>query len=219
MSQKSNINWLAIVGLLLLIILIIMGFRIVGLSFNLGPISVDMARPTPTNISPIEPTQVVNVPNPQPTTEPQPNSYIPNGIENPSGIVPSSATIISDDYVLNFVSVTPNPTFSDFLRVKLVVTNYSSSPRIFRFIRNSVLMRDDTGRTYPNDNPSDEIFRSVQVEMPIQEPVEFLSTLGHDWDNTTLLSFWGPIPASATKLYIDFNGFGPFSGFTMEIDL
>lgn len=80
-------------------------------------------------------------------------------------------------------------------------------------------MRDDTGYIYPNDNPSNEIFRSVQVEMPVQEPVQFTSTLGFDWIETTLLSFQGPIPPAATKLYIDFNGFGPFSGFSIEVDL
>jgi|GEM_PF-2967324 len=218
MNDKSNNNWLVWAGIALIAVLVFVGYRIVAVS--VGPVKVEFESPTQSQ------NQQSSVPEiNQPTVQNQPQQAapvepaIPSGIENPSGLVSSSETIIADGYTLNFVSVTPNPNLSDFLRVKLVVTNYSSDTRLFRYVRNSVQMRDDTGKTYANDNPSEEIFRSVQVEMPNGEPVQFISTLGFDWDNRTLLSFWGPIPSSATKLYIDFNGFGPFSGFTLEVDL
>lgn len=217
-NNRSNNNWLIWAGIALIAILAIVGYRIVAVS--VGPVKVEFDASQPDreqqSFTPDEQQQATQSQIPQVETA---APAIPNGIESPSGIVSSSETIIADGYTLNFVSVTPNPTFPDFLRVTLVVTNYSSGPRLFRFVRNSVQMRDDTGKTYATDNPSEEIFRSVQVEMPSGEPVKFTSTLGFDWESRTLLSFWGPIPPSATKLYIDFNGFGPFNGFTIEVDL
>lgn len=218
MNNKSNNNWLVWIGIALIGVLVFIGYRIAAVS--VGPVKVEFESPSQNqNQQPSAPEEQ------QPAEQSQPQQVepvapaLPNGIENPSGIISSSETVIADGYTLNFVSVTPNPNLSDFLRVTLVVTNYSSDTRLFRYVRNSVQMRDDTGKAYANDNPTEEIFRSVQVEMQNGEPVKFISTLGFDWDNQTLLSFWGPIPPSATKLYIDFDGFGPFSGFTMEVDL
>lgn len=217
-NNKSNNNWLIWAGLALIAVLVIVGYRIVAVS--VGPVKVEFnaSQPDWEQQSFEQEEQQPATQSPTQRVEPVAPA-IPSGIESPNGIVSSSETIIADGYTLNFVSVTPNPTFPDFLRVTLVVTNYSSDTRLFRFVRNSVQMRDDTGKAYANDNPSEEIFRSVQVEMPSGEPIKFISTLGHDWESRTLLSFWGPIPPSATKLYIDFNGFGPFSGFTIEVDL
>lgn len=212
--NKNNANnWLIFGGIALIAILLFIGYRIVAVS--IGPVKVEFENQSQSQQQSSSGNQEPTPQNPSPVDPP----YQPRGIENPSGVVSSSETILSDNYALNFVSVTPNPNLSDYLRVKLVVTNYSSNPRIFRFVRNSVQMQDDTGYIYPNDNPADEIFRSVQVQMPVQEPVQFISTLGFDWIETTLLSFQGPIPPAATKLYINFNGFGPFSGFSIEVDL
>lgn len=69
-GQQSKTNWLVIGGIGLFIILLLLGYRISNISFNLGPVSVDVAKPTKSAPQVVENTPVSQVE--QPVQNPEP---------------------------------------------------------------------------------------------------------------------------------------------------
>ncbi|MCB0256688.1 MAG: hypothetical protein KDI55_23455 [Anaerolineae bacterium] len=173
--------------------------------------------PAATPVAQAEAEEVVQVtPTQSPMVEP---ASTPRGVRNPTGPVPAGTTILADDYALVVHDVQVNSAFPDYLQLELVVTNLDSQAHLLRFQRSAITLRDDLGNVYPFGNPTEQIYENLQREIAAGQTVVFKSTRGFDWGSHVLGSYRGPVPPSASTLYIDFNGFGPFDGITVAYDL
>lgn len=158
----------------------------------------------------------------------------PFGIRNPSGTIQAGNTIIVDDLALNVEPENAFSTGSDYIRLQFYVENISAQKKLFRFTPNSISLIDDVGNTYDvtfkynvNCHTSD-LSKIRQVSIASGREITFKSAGENDgnwWcssvstSQSSLPMYTGPISISAKKLYIVFNGFGPFSGFQVEIIL
>lgn len=218
-------------GAIVAVITIIGG--IIGiLTFATGkqnlPEMVSAATPTERQSSPVD-TYV----EPEPTTTPRlvdaPSGVsTPPGIYDPQGTVAAGQPIYVDDLLLsvNQSSVTAE---GQYLVVKVTIENMSDSQKTIRFLGNSISLSDDMGNTYPyhlGDCQQTDLFMVKQYTLRSGEEVSIRSHFLYfpmewcgDQYQQFIPTFVGPIDIQADKLYLTFTDFGPFSGFTVEIDL
>jgi hypothetical protein len=212
---------------------IISGVIIGVLATVIAAIVIGEGRFAPTPLPPNEPTLTYR---PRPASTPQPlppiEESIPTavGIRNPSGNIPCTGEpIIVDDYSLSVDECTVHTNSYSQQEVKLTVRNIGNRPRTFRFLRSSVLLKDDVKTTY---KPVVSKFKMAntagtcveadlntigQVEIEPGGEANIESNIGYwcNWPNT-LPAFLGPMPPNAKKVFIEFNDFGPFTGFAIE---
>ena len=151
----------------------------------------------------------------------------PMGIRNPSGVIPAGKTIIVNDMALvveDSYSVKVSP-FADlvgnatpYIHIELIVQNLSGRTRLFSWIRpESLILKDDLGNVYNPVDTGPSFYRTLQVSLDSGDTQHFSSSSGAGFSAIPI--YEGPIAPGASQIIIEFNGFGPFSGFEVSIDL
>lgn len=185
-------------------------------------IIVGEGRFAPTSSIPEETFENSNIIPDQPTGSQPVNSVTtapPQGVRNPTYPVEMGTPILVGDYSLIVTNIEPNSSFPDFMQVEVVITYYGTGSSLFRYQRSSISLSDDQGTTYPYGNTAEKVYENLQVSLESGQPTVFESTRGFNWSNTTLASFEGPIPASVQTLFVNIDGFGPFSGIVVQANL
>lgn len=164
-------------------------------------------------------------PNTQPefsSNESSQSTPVISGIRNPTGRIAAGELIIVDDF-----SLIVKPSFvidegwegETLIYIEIVVTNLSNKSRLFSYNRpNSLSLKDDLGNSFsPFDNASD-FYQSFQFSFNSEKSVTFESAYNAHGE-LQIPVFEGEIASGASQLMVVFNGFGPFSGFEVSIDL
>ncbi len=108
---------------------------------------------------------------------------------------------------------------SDKIYLTLVVQNVDSAKHVFRYQRGAISVKDDLGNVYKPEYLSTGLYEDVQVEIGPGEAVSFRSTFAGSGGSRVIARYVGVIPSEASKLIIDFKGFGPYEDVSVEIDL
>jgi hypothetical protein len=159
----------------------------------------------------------------------------PFGLYNPSGAIEPGQPIIVDDYQLyldenSFELYTgiggPN------ILVNIAVKNLSNNSKIFRYTPSSIKIKDDTGRIYDyiEGRHCDSASPYIETKAIQLQPGESIKIYSFDsgtsnwwWcknSHPELLPWYeGDISGDANYIIVEFNGFGPFSGFEVQIPI
>lgn len=108
---------------------------------------------------------------------------------------------------------------SDIIYLTLVVQNTDSAKHVLRYQRSAISVEDDLGNVYKPEYDSSGLYEDVQVEIEPGEAVSFRSTFAGLTGSRVLARYAGVIPSEASRLLVTFDGFGPYQGTTVEIDL
>lgn len=149
------------------------------------------------------------------------------GVRNPSGVIPAGTKIIVDDLML----VVEDKYKLDTATISkgniifyLAVQNISDRQKLFSYTNDSIRIKDNLGNTYqPDLGWDDEAKIMYTVKQDSIEPGEAFSIFSFDVTSALAVEripwYKGPIASGASQLIIEFDGFGPFSGFSCAIDL
>lgn len=159
----------------------------------------------------------------------------PYGIQNPSGTIPAGTPIIVGDYEM--VIDDKNVTYEDgIMGFDIFITNTSPSKnKLFRFNAAAMKLTDDMGNVYEpligrNKCIEADLYKPKQIMLKPNEKKQIYLAGGIQW---TSYSWWcleghpdyipgysaGQIPLNVNSMYLEFDGFGPFSGFRYEFEL
>ena len=193
---------------------------------------------TQTNIStltmaPPTSTQTMAPPTSTPTMEPTPTVH---GVQNPSGVIPAGMPAIVDGYVL-VVDKTDMTVDDDFIGFTIRIRVTGNESRLFRYNAASIKLKDDLGNyydyyytiSYGTKCTESDIYLAKQITIEPQteviiEPATRMMYSSYFWwcldnQNQVIPGFNAIIPQNARSLILEFEGFGPFSGFGMEFKL
>lgn len=183
------------------------------------PTTVPSAPPTQANLDetfiPTEsvPTEVVIPPT-------------PIGIQNPTGLIPAQETIYVDGLTLiveDRFEAENDIIYGDLITIYLIVQNMSTRQKLFSYTNGSVRLLDDLGNEYAFVLSTNEQHLIYDIKQQTLDPNETLSIFSFDSTSAGTISrlpyYRGPIFPGASRLIIEFNGFGPFSGFSCFIEL
>ena len=142
----------------------------------------------------------------------------PQGIRNPTSPVEMGEFILVDDYSL---MVEDYYVRHDALHFTIMVKNLDAADHLFRYQRTSISVEDDLGNVYePNYSfLATELYEDVQVEIEAGKVVSFNSTISGSAGSSVIARYLGVVPAQASTLFVKFNGFGPYNGIIVEIEL
>jgi hypothetical protein len=184
-----------------------------------APVETPIAAPTdmdtPTHTA--APTDTI-VPATAPTIE--------EGIRNPSEPVPAGTSVLSDALALG---VDPNfellqasegkPTVQ--IAVSITVENRSDQTQLFTFTRSAISLKDDLGNVYDYASGKQPDLNAVQqVQIAASETLMWSGALiFNPLDTASLPAFAGPVNPGASQLILSLEGFGPYNGVEIFIDL
>ena len=108
------------------------------------------------------------------------------------------------------------------INFSITLTNWSGSDAAFHFKPGDIQLKDDAGNEYAIDEgycDRDQLF--FVKEVPFEDQQSRQMETGSRWcsNDDEIPSFTGTIVSHATKLYLIFNDFGPFSALIFEFDL
>lgn len=163
---------------------------------------------------------------------PTPTVY---GVTEPQGILAAGTPVIIDDY---WMVVDPSglTVDDDFIGFSIQLRVLGDQQRLFRYNASALRLRDDLGNSYDyyynisgTKCTESDIYLAKQImvepdEDLIIEPHTSMMYSSYFWwclddQNQDIPGFIGNIPAEASKLILEFDGFGPFSAFGYEFDL
>ncbi|MEA5079803.1 MAG: hypothetical protein VB013_14635 [Anaerolineaceae bacterium] len=164
-----------------------------------------------------------------PTTMPT-IEVIPTSESLPKGQIAAGEPIVYDGWSMIVSSELNINNWDDIWGILVYVKNQGETSRVFRFTNASLTARDDLGNVYEPStlcpyvgcNSCEEYYHQVKnVNIDSGTSIEISSgTTGNAcMDDNGLGMFKGPIPVEASKLFITFEDFGPFTGFDIVIDL
>jgi len=167
-----------------------------------------------------------------PTPEPTPTVH---GMVSPAGIIPAGMPAIVDGYVL-VVDKSGLLVDGDFVGFTIQLSIIGDEAKLFRYNVSSIRLKDDLGNYYDyvynvgystHCNESD-IYNPKQLMIEPNDDVIIKTETGimytsYPWcidsDTNNLPGFRAVIPSEAKTLILEFEGFGPFSGFGVEFNL
>ncbi len=141
---------------------------------------------------------------------------------NPAGPVHAGQTIIMDGIALTVKDDFRIETASYGTRiyVSFFVQNTGTRTRMLSYQRSSIGMMDNLGNNYPaHEHWAEDLYEILQISLDPGKTYEFNSGPTFSVSNTIFQFFTGPIAPQATKIIVTFDGFGPFTGIEVEIDL
>ncbi len=208
---------------------------LIVLSSCMQPLPVLVEEPDnnpPPSISQPEATPTEAIPTEEPDFLATPTIH---GVENPTGVIPAGMPAIVDGYVL-IAEKSGMQVDGDFVSFELNLRIIGNEAKLFRYNVYSIRLKDDLGNYYDyyysNSSYSDcaesSIYNPKQYMINPEEDVEISSDnpgyMGYnrwcdDGNDRTIPGFRAMVPASATSLILEFEAFGPFSGFGIEFDL
>ena len=227
MQNNSNSFWATVLGGILVTVIggVILA-NLVGGDASSPVQNVPSA--SSNNITQQLPTQVTTSFTPAPSFTPT-----PSGIYNPSGRIDAGQPIIVDGYQLYVDSNSYQLVQSGgtFLTIKLAVKNLGDNQKVFRYAPNSITIKDDTGKIYEHivqrgcEGTSGYVdTKSLSIQAGSSVTIQPASLSSSFWwclegMNEYIPYYDGNISAGAKYLIYEFNGFGPFSGFEIWIEL
>jgi hypothetical protein len=117
--------------------------------------------------------------------------------------------------------------FDNRIEINLVIKNIAAQSKIFRYAPSSINIYDDVGNNYvPIDECTSVDFNTTeQVQIKEDQSQKFSSGgIGSPYcagfvGGWVLPTYSAEIPTNANEIIISFDGFGPFSGMEIVIDL
>ena len=178
------------------------------------------------------PTPTFTVVPPTPTFTSLPPTATEAGLRDPRGNVAAGTVVVADTFSL-VIDKEDIQVEGDYLRLTIRVQNTGKEAKALNYTLKAVTVKDNTGRTYApyngekgKDCKKQEIDkkRSVkiepQAEFTFQSPVRENANWFCSGDHLGALPLYiGPIRKEAKQLFVQINGIGPFTGFTVQIDL
>lgn len=155
------------------------------------------------------------------------------GVLNPQGILPAGMPVIVDDYVL-VVDKSSLTIDDNFIGFSIQVRVLGDESRLFRYNASTLSLKDDLGNQYEyylgtSRCTESDIYNAKQVQIPPGEkiwiePQTSMMYSSYFWwciedKNQVIPGFQGHISPNAKILLLEFEGFGPFSGFGYQFDL
>lgn len=153
------------------------------------------------------------------------------GLRNPRGSVPAGTVVLADTFSL-VIDKEDIQVEGDYLRLTIRVQNTGKEAKALSYSLKAVTVKDNTGRTYApfygekgRDCKKQELDkkRSVKVEpqavFTFQSPERENANWFCSGDHAGALPLYvGPIHKDARQVFVQINGLGPFTGFTVQID-
>ena len=147
----------------------------------------------------------------------------------PSEPVPASVPIVYDGWSMAVSQELYINSNANTWGIKIYLTNLGDTQRVFRFTNSAITATDNLGNVYPPSWKVDEFGFNCE---PFYYTVKNLSVEGEEsvnikaddwWDlcdnDNGINTFVGPIPREVEQLFIHIDGFGPYTGVTVVIDL
>ncbi len=160
-----------------------------------------------------------------------------HGVENPTGVIPAGMPAIVDGYVL-IAEKSGMHVDGGFVSFEIKLRIIGNEAKLFRYNVYSIRLKDDLGNYYDyyyggeySRCPESSIYDPKQYlinpdeEIIISEfPKHRYGLYGYEYwcidgSDTTIPGFSAMVPAGAKSLILEFEGFGPFSGFGIEFGL
>ncbi len=167
------------------------------------------------------------------TIEPSPTVH---GVQNPSGIIPAGMPVIIDDFVL-VVDKSGMTIDGEFVGFEIQLKVIGEESRLFRYNAAALQLKDDLDNYYDfyynisfsNKCKESDIYNPKQIQMEpnseiIIEPHSSMMYASYFWwclenHHTDIPGYKAIIPPNAKSLFLEFNGFGPFTDFSYEFKL
>ena len=147
----------------------------------------------------------------------------------PSEPVPASVPIVYDGWSMAVSQELIIDSDDNTWGIQIFLTNLGNTERVFRFTNSAITATDNLGNVYGpswqlnyNSNgcePSYYLVKNLSVrgEKTIDIEVSEYNLACDDVDGLNM--FIGPIPLEVEQLFIHIDGFGPYTGVTVVIDL
>lgn len=179
---------------------------------------------------------------PVPTETPTPTETPPlptpteHGVNNPLGIIPAGMPAIVDGYVM-VVDPSGLVVDGDYIGFSIQVKTLSETGQLFRYNASTLRLRDNLGNQYNyyynigfnNKCTESDLYLAKQImvepeEEIIIEPQSSMMFSSYFWwclkdHDKDIPGFIGSIPHDAESLFLEFSGFGPFTGFEYQFDI
>jgi len=110
----------------------------------------------------------------------------------------------------------------NLITISLSLTNWTGADANFRYIPNDIKLMDDVGNEYPISTDScdaDLLFFQKEISVDARNTTEIESSSSWCRHDGALPIFSGTIASNASKLYVVFSNFGPFTNLICEVDL
>jgi len=145
----------------------------------------------------------------------------PSGIRNPTGPVPAGVPVLAEDFSLIVEDDYKILTADQEIVITILVKNIGNRKHLLNYTRSAVALKDDAGQSYSYRlSQSSDLYVDLQKDIEPNEVFRIKGTPFYGTDSPEWLpTFQGPISAQAKKLIVVFNGFGPFNGVEVEMDL
>jgi len=108
--------------------------------------------------------------------------------------------------------------------IKIFIRNLGETRRVFRYTMASITVRDNIENTYEYADSEVYEYHNIvrNINIPGQASKELISGSDYTryWHFDDYIQSWAePIPLEASQIIISFDGFGPFTGVEVIIDL
>ena len=107
------------------------------------------------------------------------------------------------------------------IAVSITVENRSDQTQLFTFTRSAISLKDDLGNVYDYASGKQPDLNAVQqVQIAASETLMWSGALiFNPLDTASLPAFAGPVNPGASQLILSLEGFGPYNGVEIFIDL
>lgn len=206
-----------------------------------APASISQPEATSTKVPPTDEPTLIPTPTEEPTLTPTPTdepTLIPtptiHGVVNPTGVIPAGMPAIVDGYVL-IAEKSDMYVEGDFVSFELKLRIIGNEAKLFRYNVFSIRLRDDLGNYYDynygnnyNKCPESSIYNPKQYMINPETDLTISYYTPEQWGfydwcedgkDTLIPGFSAMVPPGAKSLILEFEAFGPFSGFGFEFDL
>ena len=184
--------------------------------------------------SPANESEELNQVQPTNTVEILPTPTI-HGVVNPSGTIEAGMPVIVDNVIM---VIDPSDMLieGNFVGFTIRLRTVGENQKLFRYNSFALSLSDDLGNQYPfmintgNTHHCDEsdIYNAKQIMIEPEKEIVISSDTGimyssYPWcidgDNDNIPGFAASIPGGARSLFLHFEAFGPFSGFSYQFDI
>jgi len=193
-----------------------------------APAPISQPEATSTKVPPTAEPTLIPTPTDEPTLIPTPTIH---GVVNPTGVIPAGMPAIVDGYVL-IAEKSGMQVDGDSVSFELKIRIIGNEAKLFRYNVFSIRLKDDLGNYYDYDYdkcPESSIYDPKQYLINPDEEIVISKFLNYglyaygNWCNkdkdTFIPGFTAIVPSGANSLILEFEAFGPFSGFGFEFDL
>ena len=192
--------------------------------------TLDNGRSTPTTpptMVPSDPPPPTGTPAPPSTDTPAAAPTVEDGVRNPAEPVPAGTPVLAGDLALGvdpgfeLLQTADGSKAAVQIAVHITVRNRGDQAQLFTFTRDAITLEDNLGNiyAYASGKPP-ELNTTQQIQIAAGETFDLTGALAFDPAvSTSLPAFKGPVDPGASRLILAFEGFGPYNGLEITIDL